>query len=350
MSLKIILVVLLVFLNAALSVRMGSIAITASQRSSYVKHEAKAPKTSSNPMTTIQSIANEFITTLVNAKDHLQAGAAARGISIFLLYPLDTIKTRLQISPSARASLPPLHPSMLFRGVLGSLTGQIPYGMLTFGSYEVYKSKLLAAFPTSNTLPLYIAAAILGDLTGSFWLCPSEVVKQQLQSGMHKTFPSAVRNIYSTGGLGGFYRGYAGQIFRDVPFRAVQLPTYELVKQLWIARIATTEQMVKGKKVAVTRPLRAIENMGIGIIAGIFSAAVTTPLDVIKTRLMTETGQVATLQGAVGMGRKIFEREGFRGLFSGIGPRVVYVGPSVGVFFVVYEGVKLRLKEKKERG
>lgn len=134
-----------------------------------------------SPLDIARGFADEFVQTVKNSRDHLKAGAAARGISIFLLYPLDTLKTRLQMSPAVRATMPPLLLQNVFRGVFGSLAGQIPYGMLTFGSYEVYKGKLLAAFPGQRKEALYVAAAIAGDLTGSFWLCPSEVVKQQLQ-------------------------------------------------------------------------------------------------------------------------------------------------------------------------
>jgi len=294
------------------------------------------------PWAAVKGFASEFAETLRNAQDHLKAGAAARGISIFLLYPLDTLKTRLQMAPGARAALPPLQPQNLFRGVFGSLTGQIPYGMLTFGSYEVYKSKLLAAFPNNNPFPLYVAAAILGDLTGSFWLCPSEVVKQQMQGGMHASLQAAVGSIYASAGMRGFYRGYVGQIMRDVPFRAVQLPAYEVVKKAWVRRFATDS------KTKAVRELQPLENMAVGIVAGTFSAAITTPLDVIKTRLMTGAGRV-TLGGAATMAKQIVAAEGVRGLYRGLVPRVVYVGPSVGVFFVVYEATKAHLKREAEQ-
>jgi len=76
------------------------------------------------------------------------------------------------MAPSAAANLPQLSISVLYRGVFGSLFGQIPYGMLTFGTYEIYKSYLLSKiFPASTPtdlqlLAVFIVAAILGDLSG----------------------------------------------------------------------------------------------------------------------------------------------------------------------------------------
>lgn len=58
-------------------------------------------------------------------------------------YPLDTIKTRLHLG---RALGVPSLPDM-YRGLASSLVGQVPYGMLTFGTYEIYKTALLQRFP-----------------------------------------------------------------------------------------------------------------------------------------------------------------------------------------------------------
>ena len=74
--------------------------------------------------------------------------------------------------PSAAANLPQLSLSVLYRGVFGSLFGQIPYGMLTFGTYEIYKAMLLSKiFPVSaptdlQLLAVFVVAAVLGDLSG----------------------------------------------------------------------------------------------------------------------------------------------------------------------------------------
>ena len=101
-------------------------------------------------------------------RSHLTAAAVARAVSIFAMYPVDTIKTRIQLSQTVALN-------GLFKGVEGSLIGQVPYGVLTFGGYEIYKKKLEAMFPSASKFAIYVAAAVGGDVTGSFWLCPSEV-------------------------------------------------------------------------------------------------------------------------------------------------------------------------------
>lgn len=334
------------FLCVALALLAAIVAGNAVARTAVVQHQKtdqlKKNVCRKNKCNLLQSFFSEFRSTVVNAKDHLIAGATARGVSIFLLYPLDTIKTRLQMSPSLRATMAPISSLSLFKGVFGSLAGQIPYGMLTFGSYEVYKSKLLTAFPSARPEAMFMLSAILGDLTGSFWLCPSEVIKQQMQGGMHDNLFGAVASIWKSSGINGFYRGYAGQIMRDVPFRAIQLPSYEVVKSSYTKQFATNADGTK-------RTLKPVENMLVGAIAGSFSAAITTPLDVVKTRLMTDkTVATISFSSAFKAASNLAKTEGIGGLFSGLGPRVVYVGPSCGLFFVVYEATKVHLAGKKQ--
>jgi solute carrier family 25 S-adenosylmethionine transporter 26 len=41
---------------------------------------------------------------------------------------------------------------------------------------------------------------------------------------------------------------------------------------------------------------------------------------------------------------KILQEEGIRGLTMGMVPRVVYIAPSVAIFFVAYEACQQKLK------
>mmetsp|Transcript_17524 Transcript_17524/g.66711 ORF Transcript_17524/g.66711 Transcript_17524/m.66711 type:complete len:87 (-) Transcript_17524:319-579(-) len=47
---------------------------------------------------------------------------------------------------------------------------------------------------------------ILGASCRSFWLTPSEQVKQQLQGGVYSSFGAAVKDTFQKSGIGGFYR------------------------------------------------------------------------------------------------------------------------------------------------
>lgn len=78
-------------------------------------------------------------------------------------------------------------------------------------------------FPTTQPIFIFAAASLLGDITGSLCLCPSEVIKQKMQAGLFRSEREALLSIWQSRGLLGFYEGYTGALVRDVPFRVAQL-------------------------------------------------------------------------------------------------------------------------------
>jgi len=275
-----------------------------------------------------------FLDTIRESRKHLAAAGVARCISILAMFPVDTIKTRLQMSlPS------PFAAKGLYTGLGGSLVGQVPYGVLTFGSYEMYKKALLEKFPEVKPAFIYAIAAVCGDVTGSGWLCPSEVVKQQSQAGMYASTGDAVRGIYAKKGFGGFYQGYLGGLARDVPFRVSQLVSYEVAKNSYLNY--RKKKNGDGSDNDDDNNLTPVESAICGAVAGSFSAAFTAPLDRIKTILMTDSVEYGGTVASVVT--KIWRDEGVAGLCQGLVPRVVLIAPSVAIFFIAYEQVQQRL-------
>lgn len=62
---------------------------------------------------------------------------------------------------------------------------------------------------------------------------PFEVVKQQMQAGMHSSTPDAIRSLVRAEGVRGFYAGYLTLVARDIPFDALQFTLYEFLKSSW---------------------------------------------------------------------------------------------------------------------
>ncbi len=79
--------------------------------------------TTATPTINPKAILASFFKTIADAKSHLAAAAAARAVSIFGMYPVDTIKTRMQMKQGDAFRV-----SGLYKGVTGSLVGQVPYG------------------------------------------------------------------------------------------------------------------------------------------------------------------------------------------------------------------------------
>lgn len=114
--------------------------------------------------------------------------------------------------------------------------------------------------------------------------------------------------------------------------------SYELTKSIYLKMKA--RQQKGGETGAVA--LSTLESAACGAFAGSIAAAVTSPLDRIKTILMTDG---AAYGGSVmSCAAKIIQDEGIRGLTTGMVPRVAYIAPSVAVFFVAYEACQQKLK------
>jgi solute carrier family 25 S-adenosylmethionine transporter 26 len=92
---------------------------------------------------------------------------------------------------------------------------------------------------------------------------PVEVYKQRRQA----LLPDRERYNFKL-----LYRGYWSTVLRDMPFSLIQFPLWEYFKKIWSEYIQ--------------RNTYPIEGAICGAFAGSIAAAITTPLDVVKTRIM----------------------------------------------------------------
>lgn len=101
---------------------------------------------------------------------------------------------------------------------------------------------------------------------------PTEVIKQRMQTKQFASTSAAVKHVLRTEGILGFYRGFLSTVAREIPFTCIQFPLYEYFKKAYAMR--------KG------RQIEPYEAALWGSVAGGIAAALTTPLDVCKTRIM----------------------------------------------------------------
>ena len=110
-----------------------------------------------------------------------------------------------------------------------------------------------------------------------------------------------------------------------VPFSAIYFPTYSHLKRDYFGEGPQ-------KKLGIFQLLAA------GAIAGIPAAYLTTPCDVIKTRLQVEARkgetQYRTLRHCA---QTIFQQEGFRAFFKGGPARILRSSPQFGFTLAGYE-------------
>ncbi|XP_051127141.1 S-adenosylmethionine carrier 1, chloroplastic/mitochondrial [Andrographis paniculata] len=256
------------------------------------------------------------------------AGATAGVVVETALYPIDTIKTRLQAARGGGQIIL----KGLYSGLSGNLAGVLPASAVFVGVYEPAKQKLLRSFPENLSAVAHLTAGALGGIAASFIRVPTEVVKQRMQTGQFASAPDAVRLIASKEGFRGLYAGYGSFLLRDLPFDAIQFCLYE--------------QLRIGYKLAAKRDLNDPENAIIGAFAGALTGAITTPLDVIKTRLMIQ-GSANQYKSIFNCVETIVREEGPKALLKGIGPRVLWIGIGGSIFFGVLESTKRFLAERR---
>mmetsp|Transcript_4688 Transcript_4688/g.13357 ORF Transcript_4688/g.13357 Transcript_4688/m.13357 type:complete len:284 (-) Transcript_4688:186-1037(-) len=255
----------------------------------------------------------------------ISGGVAGTTVDV-VLFPLDTIKTRLQAPEGFMKSG---GFNGLFKGVSAAAVGSAPGASLFFMSYETAKQNLE---PRMESAPVaHMAAASLGEVAACVVRVPTEIIKQRMQANMFPTAQGALRNVLDTEGVLGLWRGYGSTVAREIPFSLIQFPLYEHLKKVWAASKASGE-------------LRPYESALCGSVSGAFSAAVTTPLDVVKTRLMLGADKAGVAyDGMASTFRRVVADEGAAALFKGVQPRVMWISIGGFFFFGAYEGTKASL-------
>lgn len=81
-----------------------------------------------------------------------------------------------------------------------------------------------------------------------------------------------------------------------------------------------------------------------GAVAGGFAAALTTPMDVVKTMLQTRGAakdpELRNVNGFMNGCKLLYDRAGFAGFFKGVRPRVLTTMPSTAICWSAYEASK----------
>ena len=123
----------------------------------------------------------------------------------------------------------------------------------------------------------------------------------------------------------GLYKGASACLLRDVPFSAIYFPTYNHLKRDYFGESQT-------KKLGILQLLTA------GAIAGMPAAYLTTPCDVIKTRLQVEARKgEASYTSLRQCASTIWKEEGFRAFFKGGPARIMRSSPQFGFTLAGYE-------------
>jgi hypothetical protein len=331
------------------------------------------------------------------------AGAFAAFTVDLIVYPLDTVKTRLQSPDYKRLYANGANNSTnraLFRGVyqgVGSvIIATLPSSGAFFTTYEGVKSILTNNNPTFGgskaVLPqplIHAFASGTAELVSCAILTPAEVIKQNAQmvdnysdNGGKPRVNATIQTMrrFRSNPLA-LWRGYTALAGRNLPFTALQFPMFErireAIKRYRDERGIRTNTLLEGGMITAV-------SAGTG---GSISAVVTTPIDVVKTRIMLAAAESAATDRTPGktpkdvlvdatgksmqeakqslnevvknvtkpvsrktsmqIAREIVQENGVKGLFRGGLLRGVWTMLGAGLYLGVYESGRIWLARRR---
>eukprot|EP01029_Cantina_marsupialis_P014031 TRINITY_DN31075_c1_g1_i1.p1 TRINITY_DN31075_c1_g1~~TRINITY_DN31075_c1_g1_i1.p1 ORF type:complete len:300 (-),score=63.71 TRINITY_DN31075_c1_g1_i1:493-1344(-) len=252
----------------------------------------------------------------------LMAGGFAGTAVDLTLFPLDTLKTRLQ---SSMGFLKAGGFSRIYSGVLSAAVGSAPAAGIFFATYDTCKRGLHRIAPVGVSDPqIHMAAAAIGETAACLVRVPTENVKQKLQARICPSTSSTLAYIIKTDGITGFYRGYLTTVLREIPFAFIQYPLWEGLKSFYSTQ--------------VNRPLQPLEAGLCGALAGATAGGITTPLDTIKTRIMLgKDAHGVAYKGFLDTAVRISaEATNLKTFFAGALPRMLTIALGGFIFFGAY--------------
>ena len=247
------------------------------------------------------------------------AGACARLVAQTILHPLDVIRTRSQTKNPIEATLLEALPF----GLAPQMLLSVPAGSIQFAMVKYWRTQIEAAFGdrcTSTAAGRFFTqlfAAAGGAACAGSVRIPQEVVKQGCMAEMYPNAIKAVETISQEKGVAGFYKGAVATISRDVAWNSLSFALFRVFLEAFAVQSAQL-------------------NYALGIVAGCLAACATHPIDVIKTRIMTSSGDAASVGIVEGL-RNLVDEEGPGVLLSGLVPRLLYLGPLASLVLATNE-------------
>lgn len=268
------------------------------------------------------------------------AGAIAGGVEATAVWPMEFIKTQLQLQEKMKAGEKPKFTGMvsglrytvnstgffsLYRGLAPVLIGSIPKAGLRFGCFDYFKGFYAGADGKVGPLQNLAAGVTAGVVEATLAVTPMETIKTRLIHGNMGMVQGTI-SILKSEGIGGIYKGLVPTIAKQASNQGIRFLVFNEYKDAVVSRKEDSSEGL--------RPLEAL--LG-GMISGSISTMFNNPFDVVKTRMQ---GLEARKYSGVGnCFSTVMKNEGFGAFYAGVVPRLWRVVPGQGIIFMSYEQI-----------
>lgn len=162
---------------------------------------------------------------------------------------------------------------------------------------------------------------------------------ETVEGGLHGNalISATARKVWHTSGILGFYRGLPMGLIGMFPYSAIDLTTFEYLKQFITARNARLRQCSEDEAAPGN-----VMTASIGAFSGALGASIVYPINVLRTRLQSQGTAIhpPVYNGIWDVTLKTLKGEGVKGLYKGITPNLLKVVPAVSITYVVYDNSK----------
>lgn len=229
-----------------------------------------------------------------------------------------------------------------YSGISAVIVGSTASSAVYFGTCEFGKS-VLSKFPQYPAVLIPPTAGAMGNIVSSAIMVPKELITQRMQAGAKGRSWEVVLRILERDGILGLYAGYSATLLRNLPAGILSYSSFEYLKAAVLSRTKRAS-------------LKPFQSIFCGALAGAISASLTTPLDVVKTRLMTQGMSRTSVEVYSGFSptvKQILMEEGWVGFTRGMGPRVLHSACFSALGYFAFETARLTildqyLKRKKD--
>ncbi|KAF5295177.1 hypothetical protein FQR65_LT10565 [Abscondita terminalis] len=159
-------------------------------------------------------------------------GGGMAGLFVdMILFPLDTIKTRLQ---SVQGFKKAGGFNGIYRGIGPQFIGSVPQAALFFCTYDSFKANIMPLVSSNYHPIVFMAGASVAETVSCSIRVPIEVVKQRRQTSIGKSsMKIAIDALRNDGLFKGLYRGFGSTVTREIPFSFIQFPVVEYLKVVY---------------------------------------------------------------------------------------------------------------------
>lgn len=272
----------------------------------------------------------------------MAAGCIAGGIEAMAVWPMEFIKTQLQLQSKAKGAALPYNGMIsglsyyvrttgffsLYRGLAPTLLGSIPKAGIRFGLNAFIKDNLRDKDGKLTPGKNFVAGLGAGVSEALIIVAPVETVKTKCIE-LNKPFVSGFKHILATDGVGGVYQGAAATALKQGSNQGLRFMWFNEYK-----RIVTNN----GEK-----KLTPLMGLFGGMSAGCFSTLGNNPFDVVKTRMQgTKAKQYANTLDCF---KQVLSKEGVGAFYAGVVPRLGRVVPGQGIIFMSFETIVQNLEQ-----